>query len=304
MYLIVILKEKVFDIVKFLSGLKTLVHGRSVLYYPVMPSTQSILVNRFHGMNQGLLSITDYQTQGTGRGKNKWDSPYGCLMFSFKSTIPHSSLLPPLQYLISIAVVKGIKNIPGCEVLFFYIKIQKLDIQIKWPNDIYAKKTYKIGGILCQSIFSHDGFDVTSGVGINVLNSHPTTCLQDLLYEQYPKGDAPILTREKVLDSFLNEFVSMFIRYKHTGFKPFIREYTKYWLHTNQKITVNDREGKQFKAVVKGINDQGYLIAKINDTGEYTELYPDGNRFDFFKGLVMKRKTEEEKLSDSIMDTA
>lgn len=96
----------------------------------------------------------------------------------------------------------------------------------------------------------------------------------------------------------------MFIRYKHTGFKPFIREYTKYWLHTNQKITVNDREGKQFKAVVKGINDQGYLIAKINDTGEYTELYPDGNRFDFFKGLVMKRKTEEEKLSDSIMDTA
>lgn len=130
MYLIVILKEKVFDIVKFLSGLKTLVHGRSVLYYPVMPSTQSILVNRFHGMNQGLLSITDYQTQGTGRGKNKWDSPYGCLMFSFKSTIPHSSLLPPLQYLISIAVVKGIKNIPGCEVLFFLYK----NIEIRYTN--------------------------------------------------------------------------------------------------------------------------------------------------------------------------
>lgn len=245
-------------------------------------------------MNQGLLCITDYQTKGAGRGANKWDSPYGCLMFSFKSEVPTANLLPPLQYLISLAVVKAIQNIPGCE---------KLDVKIKWPNDIYAKRVFKIGGILSQSMYSHGTFDVTNGVGINVLNSEPTTCLQDLLKEQYPRGDAPILTREMVLDRFLNEFVAMFVQYKHVGFKPFIDEYLKNWLHTNQQIVINDGEGGTHKATVKGITESGYLLARINATGDLTELYPDGNRFDFFKGLVMKKKSKKVKsLNDHIVN--
>ena len=62
---------------------------------------------------------------------------------------------------------------------------------IKWPNDIYVNQM-KIGGILCQSICRDGVFHVVVGVGLNVNNSEPTTCLADLVHslrgERLPTG--------------------------------------------------------------------------------------------------------------------
>ena len=53
-----------------------------------------------------------------------------------------------------------------------------LDLNIKWPNDVYLDKSKKFVGIVCQSTYSNNAFDITSGIGINVSNSKPTTCLE------------------------------------------------------------------------------------------------------------------------------
>ncbi len=56
----------------------------------------------------------------------------------------------------------------------------KLDVRIKWPNDIYANKL-KIGGILCQSVYRDGVFHLIIGSGLNVNNAEPTTCLASMI---------------------------------------------------------------------------------------------------------------------------
>ena len=43
-----------------------------------------------------------------GRGGNVWESPAGCLMFSFKASTRQAPQLAFLQYLISLAVVDAV----------------------------------------------------------------------------------------------------------------------------------------------------------------------------------------------------
>ena len=75
-----------------------------------------------------------------------------------------------MQYLISIALIRAIKSFPDYHCL---------NVGIKWPNDIYLDGKTKIGGIICQSVYSNNKFNIVSGVGINVSNTSPTTCLDD-----------------------------------------------------------------------------------------------------------------------------
>lgn len=55
-----------------------------------------------------------------------------------------------------------------------------IDIRIKWPNDVYSKGL-KIGGILCHSTYRSKEFQVVIGVGLNLDNGQPTTCVNDVL---------------------------------------------------------------------------------------------------------------------------
>lgn len=107
-------------------------------------------MNRSKGEVHSFSSIR----KQIGRTTNKWVSPRGCLMFSFKLQLSNPNYVCFVQYIISLCIVRGIKQIPECK---------DVDIGIKWPNDIYINKKLKIGGILCQSIYAGT-FDITVGI--------------------------------------------------------------------------------------------------------------------------------------------
>lgn len=46
-----------------------------------------------------------------GRSKNAWDSPRGCLMFSFTLQMEDGKMVPSAQYVMSLAVTEAIKDI-------------------------------------------------------------------------------------------------------------------------------------------------------------------------------------------------
>lgn len=43
----------------------------------------------------------------------------------------------------------------------------------------------KIGGILCHSTYRSEEFQVVVGVGLNLDNSQPTTCVNNILRQQH-----------------------------------------------------------------------------------------------------------------------
>ena len=207
-------------------------------------------------------------------------------------------------------------------------------VRIKWPNDLYAvpasgrggsggsgggsgggggsvdggdagaaarAAAVKVGGVLCQSSVGGDGcYEVVVGVGVNVSNAAPTTCLNALLPGGGGGGGG--VTREALLAGFLNEFEALRDEFvaggasgvAMHGFAPFKEEYERLWLHSGQRVAVAvEGSGKEGAAgvqcTVRGLSATGNLLAAEVATGAARELYPDGNRLDFFQGLITRK---------------
>lgn len=95
-------------------------------------------------------------------------------MFSYKSMIQNSEYVGLMQYLEALVMCDALEEMKG---------VPGIDINIKWPNDVYVNKKTKICGILCQSVYTNGMFDITSGIGINVSNRKPTTCIEQEVKE-------------------------------------------------------------------------------------------------------------------------
>mmetsp|Transcript_12765 Transcript_12765/g.50976 ORF Transcript_12765/g.50976 Transcript_12765/m.50976 type:complete len:281 (+) Transcript_12765:41-883(+) len=270
-----------FDTAVFLRLLTTHVLGRSVQHHENIESTQELVKENASTFADGSLVVADVQTKGKGRGGNSWTSPAGCLMFTFVCSVGQGAQLPFLQYLVSLALVKGIRGMQK--------GMAELPVAMKWPNDIYVhgreSQTQKIGGILCQSEYVDGKFRVVTGVGINVANDEPSTCINQLIRQYSP--EAAEVSREGVLAAFCNEFEPMLATFEELGFDPFRASYHAHWMHSRQAVTVKS-DGVEEEVDICGLAKNGYLQA-VSRKGDLLELHPDGNSLDFFKGLVSKK---------------
>lgn len=225
-----------FDMRHYFSCLSSGSLGQTVLYAPTMASTQTLLATQFRGAIVPLVCLADRQTGGKGRGGNTWESPDGCLMFSFKTflALPDGVKLPLVQYLVTLALVRAIQASPvgGC-----------VEPAIKWPNDVYTRDgKVKLGGVLCESSTAGGVFEIVTGVGLNVSNEVPTTCLNALAKDAVRDGvrdggpggggggargssaaedskpvveaSCALATREGILASFLSIYEDMFETFK------------------------------------------------------------------------------------------
>ncbi|GAB2260383.1 hypothetical protein Droror1_Dr00011238 [Drosera rotundifolia] len=280
-------EEKVvvsFDLGRYLSSIGTDRFGRFLVWSPGLNSTQDVVSKNFGVIPVGSVCVADVQFKGRGRSKNVWDSLEGCLMFSFTIQMEDGRMVPLVQYVVSLAMTETIKDV--CHKNGLPI----LDVRIKWPNDLYMNGL-KIGGILCTSTYSSGKFNICAGIGLNLDNRYPTTCLNAALQEL--TSTSCFLQREDIMCYFFNKFEKFFDLFIVQGFQPLDDLYCKTWLHSGQRVIVADgSEGQSVDNVVtiQGLTSSGYLLA-IGEGGQMFELHPDGNSLDFFKGLV-RRKLE------------
>ena len=66
----------------------------------------------------------------------------------------------------------------------------------------------KIGGILCHSTYRSKEFQVVVGVGLNLDNSQPTTCVNDILRQQHAE-----LQQQTVLQPITREVFSQLLHW-------------------------------------------------------------------------------------------
>ncbi|XP_066324995.1 biotin--protein ligase 2-like isoform X2 [Miscanthus floridulus] len=270
-----------FDAAVYMSALRARRFGRWMLWTPRIGSTQDLVARNFAKLPVGVVCVADVQFKGRGRSKNVWESPPGCLMFSFTSQMQDARKLPLMQYVVCLSITEAIKELCRAKGL------PELDVRIKWPNDLYLKGL-KVGGILCTSSYEPKVYNIC--VGLNVDNAKPTTCLNAALQEANPTS--PILKREDILAYFFNKFENLFEIFLNQGFQALEEQYYNSWLHCGQRVVVQDAHESKSGSVVtiQGLTPTGYLYAIDEDNKSY-ELHPDGNSFDFFTGLV-RRKME------------
>nr|GMD97739.1 biotin--protein ligase 2-like isoform X2 [Ipomoea batatas] len=269
-----------FRIRDYFNSLLTMSLGRFLVYSPRLPSTQDVVARNFCELPVGAVCVADVQFKGRGRSMNVWESPKGSLLFSFTLQMEDGRMVPHVQYVVSLAITDAINDL--CK----QYGIPRIDVRIKWPNDLYLGGL-KVGGILCTSTYKSQKFNISAGIGINVDNEKPTTCLNAVL--QKSTSVPNIFKREDIMAAFFNKFETFIDVFFNQGFRPLEELYYKTWLHSGQRVIVQEKTENQDQFVenvvtIQGLSSSGYLLA-ITDDGQTCELHPDGNSVSF-KDLV------------------
>ncbi|WMV54108.1 hypothetical protein MTR67_047493, partial [Solanum verrucosum] len=205
-------EDDAFRIGEYFNSLSTKRFGRLLIYSPKLSSTHDVISQNNSDLPVGTVCVADVQLKGRGRSSNLWQSPKGCLLFSFSIQMEDGRVVPHLQYVVCLAMTEAIKGI--C--------LEKgtphLDVRIKWPNDLYLGGL-KVGGILSTSVYRSKKFYVSAGVGLNVGNEKPTTCLNAALKRVNPLSRE--LKREDIIAAFFNKFENLYDVFLKQGKLPF-----------------------------------------------------------------------------------
>ncbi|XP_017023562.1 biotin--protein ligase isoform X1 [Drosophila kikkawai] len=273
-----------FSTVDYFDHLKTEHIGRLVIYAPVVSSSMHV-INNLELIN-GLAVLPLQQTAGVGRSNNQWLSPLGCAMFSLQLHLamdsPLGSRLPLLQHLIGAAIVNSLRG---------HEQYGVLDISIKWPNDIYANGNQKIGGLVINTTLQGSQAIVNIGSGINLNNSKPTVCINDLIREhnaRTPNNQLPVLKYEIFIARIFNEIERLLGEVQNGDFDSFYALYYSLWLHSGQSVKICLQNEQEREAEIVGIDEFGFLKVKL-PTGNIETVQPDGNSFDMLKGLIVPK---------------
>ena len=163
-----------------------------------------------------------------------------------------------------------------------------MDIRLKWPNDIYANGSTKIGGLIVNSILQDDEAIVNIGLGINMSNSAPTLCINDLIKEYNTRNNKNLqhLSYEKFLALIFTEIEKLYMELQTTeSLDKFYELYYKYWLHSDTNVSIMTTTGDEKWVKITGIDEYGYLL--VQESGKVPEsVHPDGNSFDMLRGLI------------------
>uniref|UniRef100_A0A183BMT3 BPL/LPL catalytic domain-containing protein n=1 Tax=Globodera pallida TaxID=36090 RepID=A0A183BMT3_GLOPA len=275
-----------FDVEQYFRLLATKRLGRVLLYVPVCRTTMEVAnsLSRAFPLFDGILVVAGTQLAGRGRGGNDWISPVGCASFTFNFNIPFDSNLGRsigfLQHITAVSVASAVSKL-------LHDEIPDFPIRLKWPNDIYYGRSYKLGGLIVQASQCDSNFCCAVGVGLNVANAKPTVCINDML----PVHSNRQLTVEEVLAQTMTEFEHFVNVFENKGRAQFLKSYYRFWMHSHEEVQIlrrDDGETRE-KVVIRGLDEHGYLEVRSKETGQIMSVMDDGNTFDMFHGLIVPK---------------
>ncbi len=232
--------------------------GRSILYYPVLPSTMDMAKKMAkEGMDEGAVIIAGEQTEGRGRLGRKWVAPPDSSLSLSIILRPDMNQLPQLNMMASLAVVQSIQNVTGLRPL------------IKWPNDVLLNGK-KVSGILIENVF--EGAELRAaivGIGINI-NLDPSSfpeiaSIATSLSIEAHRDVSP----HAVLTSFLDAFEELYKELREGG------NVYKKWLPFVETVgkTVRVKSGEAIEeGYVESIDANGSLILRKSDGRRLTMI--------------------------------
>ncbi|KZN46578.1 bifunctional biotin--[acetyl-CoA-carboxylase] ligase/biotin operon repressor BirA [Pseudoalteromonas luteoviolacea] len=230
---------------------------------PIIDSTNSELMRRIQApdsdIRSGQVLVAEMQQAGRGRRGRQWQSPFGAnLYYSYYWLFEEG-----MQAAMGVSIAVGLAVYDALQALY------DLDVQLKWPNDIYINEQ-KLAGVLVELDGQMEGpCHLVIGIGLNIampagaaqqidqawtdLSQHVpnidknqlavvlTLCLQKRLYIYQKKGLADMVAQWNELNAFRNQVVS---------------------LSTGQR---------QWRGVCEGIDAQGGIV--LRQDGECKSYY-------------------------------
>ena len=200
------------------------------------------------------LVLADRQTDGRGRGANRWWSAGGALTFSvlLKPDLIRlpTHRWPQVSLTTGLAVCEAIEILPGTAPL-----------RLKWPNDVFLGDR-KLCGILVEAT---DGRrrSLVIGVGVNVNNSmsQAPAALRDTAIALCETPVQP-LRRADVLRTILQQLTKGLERLT-AGTESLHEQWHQRCMLTGRRVQI-ERPLHQLVGICRGIDSEGALLLETD----------------------------------------
>jgi BirA family biotin operon repressor/biotin-[acetyl-CoA-carboxylase] ligase len=214
-----------------------------------------------------VLVLADRQTDGRGRGANRWWSAEGALTFSVLVKPDHFRLptrrWPQVSLTTGLAVCDAIDELLGDSTA-----------RLKWPNDVYLGGR-KVCGILVEA---NDGRErnLVVGVGVNVNNSSAAAPpeLREKSVALCEVANRPV-PRIEVLVGILRRLATQLDRLSSASqelSEELPAQWTRRCLLTGRRVEIELPHGRR-TGICRGIDSDGALLVET-DAG--TERFVSG----------------------------
>lgn len=206
------------------------------------------------GIAGNFVILASSQTMGRGRHGKHWYSEPGNLYVSLlldKNIIVGKQ--PQLSFVTALAVYETI------EYLAKKSKV-KLDIKLKWPNDVLINSG-KVAGILLESINLGQKNYLIIGLGINI-KTNPQN-IDQLSTNLTTEGGIAGENLIGVLNIFMHHFEQHFLDWQHQGFIKVRLNWLKRAYKLKELITIDDGSTR-ISGIFQDIDVTGAMMVRDN----------------------------------------
>jgi len=227
----------------------------SVEIHNIIDSTNDYLMRRIpNHVQNGQVCIAEYQSSGRGRRGRQWISPFGSHIYMSKYW-----LLPQ-----GMTAAMGLNTIVALAISDAITSLYKIDVQLKWPNDIYMGGL-KLAGILIDLEGNpNEPCHVVIGIGLNLNMSDKNGEKVDQPWTDLQRHTAIKINRNELVAAIIERLAIRLEQHKTTGLAHTVQEWNKldyFYDKPVRLITGKD----ETHGICKGINEQGALLLKINE---------------------------------------
>src|SRR3989338_1504111 len=229
--------------------------GFKIYYFKTLTSTNDEAKRLAKNSIDKIIVIADKQTKGRGRFNREWVSGLGGL---YMTIVLKEKNLDDVRYLTLIAAVSVAKTIK---------KLTKLNVLVKWPNDVLINDK-KICGILTETISGKENYALV-GIGLNVHQknfnkniSNKAVSLKIITNKNY--------NINKIIKIIINNFNSLYKNYKSKNYKKIIGIW-KNCSHTLGKMVKVKTISGVYAGEAVGVDNDCSLILKL-DNGKLKKI--------------------------------
>ena len=226
--------------------------GREVYFYEEIDSTNTQAKRLAEeGAVSGTLVVSDCQTKGKGRRGRVWESPKGTALYMTLMIRPQirPERASMLTLVIGLSVVQAIRN------------VLKVEVGIKWPNDVVLNKK-KLVGILTEMNAQMDYIEyLVLGVGINANTKEFPPEIQDKATSLQIELGYPVNRAELVAET-MKCFENYYEIFEKTqDLSGLMEAYQEVLVNYNQPVRVLE-PGNEYSGIARGINELGELLVE------------------------------------------
>ena len=242
------------DKTKVLAALSTKALASKVEVHSLIDSTNNYLLRRLPDhIKQGQVCIAEHQSAGRGRRGKEWISPFGSHIYMSMYWYLEQGMTAAmgLSVVAAIAISDAIKS------------LYQLDVQLKWPNDIYIQDK-KIAGILIdlegQAL---EPSHCVIGIGVNVsMPEHASKAIDQPWTDLQSQTSIPI-DRNLLVAAIISKLTDRLYEHQEHGIVKMLDQWFNLDLYLNKAVKLVSG-GREVQGICRGINNQGALLLEVN----------------------------------------